>query len=151
MEVAIRCGQEMIADVEVRHSNGDVIATEAHLVPVADGCAKVTLFARIYGPCGFPDTGVGIESRETVIWHILKTFIQGYDGISLLKARTLRKIPHPKAYVVSDNRLPDCPIVWCSTPFYELFGYDASECLGRNIGFLQGAGTTHPIGPRVHE
>jgi hypothetical protein len=26
-----------------------------------------------------------------------------------------------------------------------LFGYDASECLGKNIGFLQGAGTTNPF------
>jgi hypothetical protein len=145
MEVAIRCGQEMIADVELRHSNGDVIGTEAHLIPVADNTGKVTLFARIYGPCGFPDSSVGMESREIVIWNILKSFIQGYDGISLLKARSLRNIPHPKAYVVADNRLPNCPIVWCSTPFYELFGYDASECLGKNIGFLQGAGTSDSI------
>lgn len=44
-------------------------------------------------------------------------------------------------FVLSDPRLPDNPIVYASTGFYELTGYKPDQVLGRNCRFLQGPGT----------
>jgi PAS domain S-box-containing protein len=145
IEIAVRCGQELVVDgVEVRHCNGSTVQTRTHLMPVAETYSKLGLFVRIYHPssenCPPSDQTGGTEEAVIALWQAVKMFLSGYDGVSLLKARLLHNIPHPKAFIVSDNRLPDCPIVWCSTPFYELFGYDASECLGRTVHFLEGAG-----------
>ena len=45
--------------------------------------------------------------------------------------------------VVSDARLPDCPIIYVNPAFLVMTGYPASEVLGRNCRFLQGP-TTSP-------
>ena len=145
IEIAVRCGQELLVDdVEVRHCNGGIIQTRTHLIPVAGLSSKMGLFIRIYSPTTekpkIDDSERQTDELKLKLWQASKSFLTGYDGVSLLKARLLHGIPHPKAFIISDNRLPDCPIVWCSTPFYELFGYDASECLGRSVCFLEGAG-----------
>lgn len=44
-------------------------------------------------------------------------------------------------FVLSDPKLPDNPIVYCSDGFCKLSGYKRSEILGRNCRFLQGPGT----------
>ena len=44
-------------------------------------------------------------------------------------------------FVLSDPRLPDNPIVYASSGFYELTGYTRDQVLGRNCRFLQGPGT----------
>lgn len=44
-------------------------------------------------------------------------------------------------FVLSDPRLPDNPIVYASSGFYELTGYTQDQVLGRNCRFLQGPGT----------
>ncbi|KAL3759632.1 hypothetical protein ACHAWU_009779 [Discostella pseudostelligera] len=44
-------------------------------------------------------------------------------------------------FVLSDPRLPDNPIVYASSGFYELTGYTREQVLGRNCRFLQGTGT----------
>ncbi|WP_244926368.1 PAS domain-containing protein [Gluconobacter roseus] len=43
--------------------------------------------------------------------------------------------------ILADPRLPDCPIVFANNAFLDLTGYEASEVVGRNCRFLQGAGT----------
>ncbi|KAL7439598.1 hypothetical protein ACHAXH_004092 [Discostella pseudostelligera] len=45
-------------------------------------------------------------------------------------------------FVLSDPRLPDNPIVYASSGFYELTGYTREQVLGRNCRFLQGSGTS---------
>ncbi len=44
-------------------------------------------------------------------------------------------------FVVSDPNLPDNPIVFASSGFYDLTGYTPAEVVGRNCRFLQGPGT----------
>jgi hypothetical protein len=39
--------------------------------------------------------------------------------------------------------------VWCSTPFYDICGYSAAECIGRNCRFLQVCGIPARAGARV--
>ncbi|GAB4822542.1 hypothetical protein N2152v2_009588 [Parachlorella kessleri] len=47
------------------------------------------------------------------------------------------------AFVVSNPREPDNPIVYASSSFFELTGYSPAEVLGRNCRFLQGPETSH--------
>lgn len=47
----------------------------------------------------------------------------------------------PVAYVVTDPRLPDNPLVSVNTAFLELTGYSRGEVLGRNCRFLSGERT----------
>ena len=44
-------------------------------------------------------------------------------------------------FAISDPSLPDNPIVYVSSGFLELTGYDLDQVLGRNCRFLQGPGT----------
>ena len=41
------------------------------------------------------------------------------------------------AFVLSDPRRPDCPIVFASEPFLRMTGYGRDEVVGRNCRFLQ--------------
>ncbi|HLM54147.1 MAG TPA: EAL domain-containing protein [Pseudoxanthomonas sp.] len=43
--------------------------------------------------------------------------------------------------LIADARLPDYPIVYVNRAFEQITGYQASECIGRNCRFLQGADT----------
>lgn len=43
--------------------------------------------------------------------------------------------------VITDNRLPDCPIVFSNPGFTHLTGYETEEIVGRNCRFLQGEDT----------
>lgn len=47
----------------------------------------------------------------------------------------------PIATVVTDNRLPDNPIIAANQAFIELTGYPRDEIIGRNCRFLAGRGT----------
>lgn len=40
--------------------------------------------------------------------------------------------------VITDNRLPDNPIIYCNPAFEELSGYSRDEIIGHNCRFLQG-------------
>ena len=46
-----------------------------------------------------------------------------------------------QSFVLTDPRLPDNPIVYCSDSFCELTGYTRNEVIGRNCRFLQTIGT----------
>lgn len=45
---------------------------------------------------------------------------------------------HSFAFVISNPREPDCPIVYASAGFFSLTQYTPAEVLGRNCRFLQG-------------
>lgn len=47
------------------------------------------------------------------------------------------------AWVLTDPRQPDNPIVRCSEKFLEMTGYDREEVIGRNCRFLRGTDTQH--------
>ena len=46
-----------------------------------------------------------------------------------------------QSFVITDPRLPDNPIVYCSDSFCELTAYTRKEVIGRNCRFLQTIGT----------
>jgi PAS domain-containing protein len=54
--------------------------------------------------------------------------------------QTLLKVQ--AAYVLSDPRQPDCPIVHASPEFLALTGYSREEVEGRNCRFLQVGGSS---------
>ncbi|RYX79384.1 PAS domain-containing protein [bacterium] len=59
------------------------------------------------------------------------------DTSILVKALAATKSP----VTITDNRLPDNPIVYCNAAFLELTEYTKEEVLGRNCRFLQGKHT----------
>nr|AML76481.1 putative LOV domain-containing protein [Delosperma echinatum] len=64
-------------------------------------------------------------------------------------ATTLERIE--KNFVISDPRLPDCPIIFASDSFLELTEYTREEILGRNCRFLQGPETDQATVQRIRE
>ncbi|AET03431.2 putative protein kinase AGC-RSK-2 family [Medicago truncatula] len=69
------------------------------------------------------------------------------QGIDL--ATTLERIE--KNFVISDPRLPDCPIIFASDSFLELTEYTREEILGRNCRFLQGPETDQATVNRIRD
>ncbi|KAK2407806.1 Phototropin-2 [Trifolium repens] len=69
------------------------------------------------------------------------------QGIDL--ATTLERIE--KNFVISDPRLPDCPIIFASDSFLELTEYTREEILGRNCRFLQGPETDQTTVSRIRD
>ncbi|MED6119127.1 Phototropin-2 [Stylosanthes scabra] len=69
------------------------------------------------------------------------------QGIDL--ATTLERIE--KNFVISDPRLPDCPIIFASDSFLELTEYTREEILGRNCRFLQGPETDQATVQRIRD
>lgn len=59
------------------------------------------------------------------------------DTSILVKALAATKSP----VTITDNRLPDNPIVYCNAAFLDLTEYTKEEVLGRNCRFLQGKST----------
>nr|AML77886.1 putative LOV domain-containing protein [Eremosphaera viridis] len=54
-------------------------------------------------------------------------------------------------FVVADNTLPDCPLIYVSDGFCDLTGYTPEEILGHNCRFLQGEGTDLKTVGRLRE
>ncbi|KAL8143246.1 hypothetical protein V2J09_016278 [Rumex salicifolius] len=69
------------------------------------------------------------------------------QGIDL--ATTLERIE--KNFVISDPRLPDCPIIFASDSFLELTEYSREEILGRNCRFLQGPETDQATVQKIRD
>lgn len=64
-------------------------------------------------------------------------------------ATTLERIE--KNFVISDPRLPDCPIIFASDSFLELTEYSREEILGRNCRFLQGPETDQETVQKIRD
>ena len=58
----------------------------------------------------------------------------GYDSILLSNAIDASNV----GILITDNGLPDNPIVYCNLSFQKLTGYLPSEIIGKNCRFLQG-------------
>ncbi|XP_022897933.1 phototropin-2-like [Olea europaea var. sylvestris] len=69
------------------------------------------------------------------------------QGIDL--ATTLERIE--KNFVISDPRLPDCPIIFASDSFLQLTEYTREEILGRNCRFLQGPETDQATVSKIRD
>ncbi|CAN6544895.1 unnamed protein product [Malus baccata var. baccata] len=69
------------------------------------------------------------------------------QGIDL--ATTLERIE--KNFVISDPRIPDCPIIFASDSFLELTEYTREEILGRNCRFLQGPETDQATVAKIRD
>lgn len=55
------------------------------------------------------------------------------------------------SFVLSDPRLPDNPMVYCSPAFLKLTGYKCHELVGRNCRLLQGPGTDPEAVQRIRD
>ncbi|XP_071694029.1 phototropin-2 [Rutidosis leptorrhynchoides] len=77
------------------------------------------------------------DISRTDSWERAERVRDMRQGIDL--ATTLERIE--KNFVISDPRLPDCPIIFASDSFLELTEYTREEILGRNCRFLQGPET----------
>ena len=47
----------------------------------------------------------------------------------------------PTGILISDNNLPDNPIIYCNPQFTAVSGYHPDEVIGKNCRFLQGEDT----------
>src|SRR3990167_6280875 len=50
-----------------------------------------------------------------------------------------------ESVLICDNRLPDCPIVYCNDLFEQMTLYPKEEIIGRNCRFLQGPASNQKI------
>lgn len=53
--------------------------------------------------------------------------------------------------IITDNGLPDNPIIYCNSAFEELTGFKRSEVIGRNCRFLQGKDRQQPERKKLRE
>ena len=65
------------------------------------------------------------------------------------KALLVAMMHSAEAMVISDPRLPDCPMVAVNPAFTHVTGYTAEEAVGRNCRFLQGPQTDPEAAPRI--
>ncbi len=63
------------------------------------------------------------------------------DADAIAEALSAAMLHSDMAMVLSDPRLPDCPMIAANAAFLELSGYGRDEIIGRNCRFLQGPNT----------
>lgn len=80
----------------------------------------------------------GRHSGDMLRWSTGPSGVPAQDLPSSLLAPLMRL---QKSFVLSDPRLPDCPIVHASTAFLLMTGYPRDAVVGRNCRFLQGPRT----------
>ncbi len=71
------------------------------------------------------------------------------DADAIAEALTAAMLHSDMAMVLSDPRLPDCPMIVANAAFCDLSGYPREEIIGRNCRFLQGANTDPGSSRRV--
>ena len=54
-------------------------------------------------------------------------------------------------FVITNPNMPDNPIVYASSGFYQLTGFPPEEVMGRNCRFLQGPGTDQRAVQRIRD
>ena len=75
---------------------------------------------------------------------------EGFSAVSPITQALLSAIRHStQPMVLSDPRLPDHPMIAVNAAFERLTQYPASETIGRNCRFLQGAGTDEETRRRI--
>ena len=63
------------------------------------------------------------------------------DADAIAEALSTAMLHSDMAMVLSDPRLPDCPMIAANAAFSTLSGYGRDEIIGRNCRFLQGPNT----------
>ncbi|XP_015952211.1 phototropin-2-like [Arachis duranensis] len=94
-----------------------------------------------------PEVLMTQEITRTESWERAERERDIRQGIDL--ATTLERIE--KNFVISDPRLPDCPIIFASDSFLELTEYTREEILGRNCRFLQGPETDQATVQKIRD
>nr|AML79008.1 putative LOV domain-containing protein [Heliotropium calcicola] len=94
-----------------------------------------------------PEVLMTKEIERTDSWENAERERDVRQGIDL--ATTLERIE--KNFVISDPRLPDCPIIYASDSFLELTEYTREEILGRNCRFLQGPETDQATVQKIRD
>nr|AML79504.1 putative LOV domain-containing protein [Phacelia campanularia] len=94
-----------------------------------------------------PEVFMTKEIERTDSWERAERERDIRQGIDL--ATTLERIE--KNFVISDPRLPDCPIIYASDSFLELTEYTREEILGRNCRFLQGPETDQATVQKIRD
>ncbi|DBA83421.1 TPA: hypothetical protein ACH3X2_006558 [Trebouxia sp. C0005] len=90
----------------------------------------------------------GRHSGDMLRWSTGPSGVPAQDLPSSLLAPLMRL---QKSFVLSDPRLPDCPIVHASTAFLLMTGYPRDAVVGRNCRFLQGPQTDRAEVQRMHD
>ncbi|KAL7563219.1 hypothetical protein ACA910_014492 [Epithemia clementina (nom. ined.)] len=120
--------QEQVQSLQIENQNLRMLVQEhipEHAVAIiAECCTTSPLFAE---PSDYGGEG-GSKGEPVPL---------GKSDFSLMESLTSGQ----RCFVLSDPKLPDNPIVFASSGFYEMTGYTAKETLGRNCRFLQGPGT----------
>nr|AML76283.1 putative LOV domain-containing protein [Heliotropium greggii] len=94
-----------------------------------------------------PEVLMTKDIERTDSWERAERERDVRQGIDL--ATTLERIE--KNFVISDPRLPDCPIIYASDSFLELTEYTREEILGRNCRFLQGPETDQATVQKIRD
>ena len=83
-----------------------------------------------------------MENRETIIAGLLEVnsdiFLQAMEGSG-------------NGIVITDNRLPDNPIIYCNEAFEQLTGYSFQEIIGRNCRFYRGKSLKALLVPQLEK
>nr|AML76708.1 putative LOV domain-containing protein [Actaea racemosa] len=99
------------------------------------------------GPSTEPEVLMTKDLEHSDSWERAERDKEIRQGIDL--ATTLERIE--KNFVISDPRLPDCPIIFASDSFLELTEYTREEILGRNCRFLQGPETDQATVQKIRD
>nr|AML78372.1 putative LOV domain-containing protein [Cotoneaster transcaucasicus] len=94
-----------------------------------------------------PEVLMTIDIEPSDNWDSTERERDIRQGIDL--ATTLERIE--KNFVISDPRIPDCPIIFASDSFLELTEYTREEILGRNCRFLQGPETDQATVAKIRD
>jgi PAS domain-containing protein len=89
----------------------------------------------------------GPELPDAVNSLIKAALRQTNEGGALILRAALQKVQ--RCFCIANASVPDNPIVYASSGFLELTGYDLPSVLGRNCRFLQGPDTDR-IEVRTH-
>lgn len=73
------------------------------------------------------------QSKKNLTQHLHD--IQAGDSPSLLHAALDASV---SGIIITDNQLPDNPIIYCNNAFIKISGYEKQDIIGHNCRFLQG-------------
>jgi PAS domain S-box-containing protein len=74
--------------------------------------------------------------------NLITSFNEGYNAFNLDLLRIAIDVSIA-GVLITDNRLPDNPIIYCNPGFEKITGYPKAEIIGRNCRFLQGPQTNN--------
>lgn len=114
-------------------------------LPQRGGSKSVTLGKR---PADTPEAGSAhIIKQAKTSANTEGKFVLDYDDYTLMENVHVSQ----RHFLITDPSMPDNPIVFASSGFYELTQYAPSEILGRNCRLLQGKDSDPNAIKEIHE